>query len=59
MKTHVPANLIFVLAVILYAVGAAGAGMLAAGITFVLEAKAWSQVITEAPLDKSGSRRRK
>ena len=48
MKSHIPAALLFVLAAGLYFVGEYGGGVLAAGIAFILEAKAWSQVFSRS-----------
>ena len=48
MKLHVPAALLFILAAGLYIAGEHGGGALAAGVAFVLEAKAWSQVFGRA-----------
>jgi hypothetical protein len=49
MKPHLPTIALFVLAAVLYVAGQAGAGVLAAGIAFILEAKAWSQLFRRRP----------
>jgi hypothetical protein len=48
MKLHISAAVLFALAVVLYIAGEYGAGVLASGIAFMLEAKAWSQVFSRS-----------